>query len=666
MNHLVRWLWICALLLGWWPIQGAETNQSSSATTTAEFQAKDYAELSQMEVSADEARRLYWKGQYPEAARAFGELANRNHASTALYLNEAALASAAAGDFKTAVDDLKTSVGYLDTVTNSFGQKKAVSLYGREVEKIYYGDPYERAMGYLLLALFYLDRGDYDNALASCKSGILADSDAMENRYQSDFALLHLLEAKCYLLRGQPDAAGPVFKAGGEAFRVSHPNVRTVFSERLSYIEGLKLSKKERRQLKLPETDEALRTSIQESDTRLQKVSTSVQPEKGLGLLLNGDYNTLIVVPQGRAPTKWRTGAEANVVVFQSHKAEVQPASVEVDGQLLSVQPAEDSVADIEFQAVTRGGRYMDSILKGKATFKRNVVTTGNTISQVGSQVGGVEGLAVSLIGAVISGTGGAMTPEADTRCWKTLPAALEVYALNLPEGVHEIRIARYLYFEKASVLTRQISISGQRKLAVIYGPPSAMDRYSASVLAGGMRAQAPAPQGSVAGTGSLVLWVSPPLGLSQVERFPSPNQKAMSLAFSPDPNRIAGLVRNQLTTLGVQPVLLTHADAVKQRVEGAPVSNLALQVELSGLDFNTGIKSEDYAAYFTFSLVDVRTGEKMLCKRLRGSDQKSRKKEEDKCTHAFYHCFEEALKLFVGSVEFKSLVKQTPKTANL
>lgn len=631
----------------------AATNPHPDPDAAGGFKVLDYRELSRMELRAQDARHLYWKGQYPEAARVFEELASRRHGSTALYLNEASLANAAAGDFQTAGKELLSATSFLATTTNSIGEKRAVSKFGREVEKMYYGDPYERAMEYLLLALFHLDQGDWDNALAACKSGLLADSESMQNRYQSDFALLYLLEAKCHLLRNEPDEADLAFKAARDAYRVSHPRVREFVSERLSYMEALGLSKEERRAFKLPEDDAGLNASIINCDERLQVAAAAIQPEEGLRALLTGEYNTLVVIPEGCAPTKWRGGVEANVVYFRSHRAEAQPAFVFVDGRPPASAPGDVSLADIEFQAVTRGGRYMDSILAGKVMYKHGVLVLGQTFFQAGVQAGGWGGLAFALAGAAIEGVGAAVSPEADTRCWNTLPAELVVYGLKLSEGPHEIAINRFVYFEKASAFKRKFSISPERPLTVIYGPPTMMERYSSEVLSGAMLHQAASGQSNVTATACGPLLLPPALGLGRFEKFPSPDQKRLPRGFAPDPVRCARIVQKRLAGLGLQSAQLDHGEAIEQQIKATNHAAIALQVELTGLDMKVNGSAEDYFADFTFSLVRVADGEPVFRKLVRGDDHKQSKDKVD-CTGAFYRCFEGALTLFSGAPEFK------------
>src|SRR5882672_3923084 len=72
--------------------------------------------------------------------------------------------------------------------------KKARQLFTRESYKDFKGEPYERAMAYYYRGLLYMREGDYQNARASFKGGVLQDAFAEEEQHRADFALLIFLE----------------------------------------------------------------------------------------------------------------------------------------------------------------------------------------------------------------------------------------------------------------------------------------------------------------------------------------------------------------------------------------------------------------------------------------------------------------------------------------
>ena len=73
--------------------------------------------------------------------------------------------------------------------------EKAKSIWYGEDQKFFVGEPYERAMAYYYRGQLYLKNGDYENARASFKSGLLQDARAEDKEYQADFLSLILLEA---------------------------------------------------------------------------------------------------------------------------------------------------------------------------------------------------------------------------------------------------------------------------------------------------------------------------------------------------------------------------------------------------------------------------------------------------------------------------------------
>ena len=84
---------------------------------------------------------------------------------------------------------------------------KARGLFTAEDRKVFRGEPYERAMAYYYWGILYLKEGDYENARASFKSGILQDTLAEQEEYRQDFALLEYLEGWASQCNGDMDLA---------------------------------------------------------------------------------------------------------------------------------------------------------------------------------------------------------------------------------------------------------------------------------------------------------------------------------------------------------------------------------------------------------------------------------------------------------------------------
>ena len=82
----------------------------------------------------------------------------------------------------------------------------------RRGARISRGEPYERAMAYYYRGLLYLRKGDYENARASFKGGLLQDTMAEQEVYQADFALLIFLEGWSSMMLGDWDMAEESFQ----------------------------------------------------------------------------------------------------------------------------------------------------------------------------------------------------------------------------------------------------------------------------------------------------------------------------------------------------------------------------------------------------------------------------------------------------------------------
>ena len=80
---------------------------------------------------------------------------------------------------------------------NSEQAARARGLWQNEQSKIYKGEPYERSMAHYYRGLLDLMAGDYDNARASFRGGLLQDAFAEEGQHRADFALLVFLDAWC-------------------------------------------------------------------------------------------------------------------------------------------------------------------------------------------------------------------------------------------------------------------------------------------------------------------------------------------------------------------------------------------------------------------------------------------------------------------------------------
>jgi hypothetical protein len=148
--------------------------------------------------------------------------------------------------------------------------------------------------------------------------------------------------------------------------------------------------------------------------------------------------NTMVFFEFGQGPTKYATGEHGEQLRIRPGQSVVQGAWLKVDNKAIRIAPYDD----VNYQAMTRGGRVMDHILANKAVFKSTTDTFG-TAAILGGAVaassrGGQEiGLGLVAAGVLSKIVAAATTPEADTRTWQTLPGYISFAELQLPPGPH-------------------------------------------------------------------------------------------------------------------------------------------------------------------------------------------------------------------------------------
>ncbi|MEN6429201.1 MAG: tetratricopeptide repeat protein [Phycisphaerales bacterium] len=602
------------------------------------------AELNRMESQAGDARKTYWAGNYEQAQRQFAELTTSVHPSSILYLNECAMCSLTQGRYSEAEEYLRQVDSLLNTYYSEAREKRAVSAFGAEAEKIYRGDPYEQATAYMLLAMLLMDRGDYDNALAACKSGILADSDASENLFDSDITFLHVLEAKCYHLRGEQEAFRARREAAVKSARLTSAQVRDDFSKRQDLLALLKMSRAERKRLGDKRTDKQIQEEIETLNDDLDRRIEAIDAASQLGPLYSGEYNLLILVPHGRSARKIRTGAESEMIVFDAYQAQCQPPDLSLDGQPLQGSVSAAAV-DVDFQAVTRGGRRMDAILKGKAVSRTTTREVGQNLVDVGSNVGGAVGLGVVLVGGIMQATAGAMTAEADTRCWQTLPKSFDVYALKVSPGTYDLTGSHYVYFQKSGEFRRTLKLEDDRGLAVAFVPPAAYGSYS-------RRTDMKLTERDRQAAGSEVLVVPPPTDLDDVIRIDVLSSEEKPEAIAPDPRRLMRSIRETLTAANLANTLVTHDEVMESHQSLSQTHRRALQCSFAGLAKEGTRKSGVYRTKLLFSLVEMASGRVLLSRTVEGTSSNV----AAGASTAFYEGVKNATETLVQDPEFKRL----------
>jgi len=266
-------------------------------------------------------------------------------------------------------------------IMGSFPSPQPGAIIGAEGSKIYLGDPYECAMNSLYTAILLIEAGDEQNARAALKNGILNDSDSKEKQYQSDIAALFLLEAWLSLRAGKEDLA------------------RQDLERLLELAPGCPLA-----------------------DPALLK-----------------NANTVLVIDLGIGPQKIASGFHGELATFVSYPSPATELSLEVGGH--SLTPIEG--VDVSFQAMTRGGRQMDGLLRGKAVFKDVTEIAGTVVIDEALRKlsdGSAKNQDTELaIGGGLLLLSALTRAEADTRHWHLLPAQTYLWIGRVEPGLHSV-----------------------------------------------------------------------------------------------------------------------------------------------------------------------------------------------------------------------------------
>ncbi len=404
-----------------------------------DFVPKTEAQLEAMEKENQKAHDLFVAQNYPAAAAILQELTKERTVSLPQYELEQVSLLLMQGKKKEAHELMMRIQNDFETLFDTALEEKATSLWHGEQNKVFKGDPHERSTLYAFLAMSFMGRGEYEDALRCVRNGLLADADVAEAKYASDYALLQYLGAFCSAKLNQPEDAA--------AYRKEMWN---------------SLSQRE-----LP-------------------LAPEVPPAETCFAALDADSpNVLLVLWVGRPPSFERGGEYGEI----RHPI---PGHYPYDALTLAIaseggRVLPSKLGDISFQATTRGGRLMDTVLSDKATAKKVAEMSRNLflIAGTGLVVAGGSSMSspvvgVSLLGAgvgclVVGGTihvvGAIMNPNADIRHWRNLPCELVVIPLRLPAGRNDLFVTGYLKSDVTEHAAFAIDVDAERSLNIVHLP---------------------------------------------------------------------------------------------------------------------------------------------------------------------------------------------------
>lgn len=297
----------------------------------------------------------------------------------------------------------------------------ARSVFRKESNKDFKGEPYERAMAYYYRGLLYLRSGDYDNARASFKTAEYQDTVSEAEEFQSDFAVMNYLIGWTQHCQGAQGSAAEAFAA-----------------------------------------------------------ATKAQP----GLLPPAaTHDVLLIAELGRGPVKARGEAEAQKLVFNpADGAAENGARFELDSAtMVTAKPA----SSVYFQATTRGGRAIDGILDGKASFKDTTGAIGQIATQIGmtQMLGGESsGSAFAAAGMLFSILSSAAKIDADIRSWDSLPDTIVLGTAVRPASQLEPRVTYWSNDRQIGDAVAPVLAAGDPKCAVVWSRSRGSGNLSADV----------------------------------------------------------------------------------------------------------------------------------------------------------------------------------------
>jgi len=296
----------------------------------------------------------------------------------------------------------KMALGYRDSARADYlrawnmmnhgdGGGVAAANWFSERQKWWMGDPYERAYNSYYLGCLYYQQGKFEDAMASFRNAIFVDTgDLKQGEFAADWLPAFVMRMRCFLTRG----------------------------------------------------DEGSVKMLADEISRLEKDKANFDPEcPWLTVEAQKDANVIMMIELGEGPYFSAEGHHNSVRAINQSEYREAFAEVFVDGKKLGTTY---KIGDTFYQAITRGGRVMDDILKGKAIAKTTMIATGATAMAVGHRVGGKGGAVAMGVGAVVLLGGLLMNAEADTRGNVLLPGETHLMMAKLPPGKHNVDLHFY------------------------------------------------------------------------------------------------------------------------------------------------------------------------------------------------------------------------------
>ncbi|MBX3461463.1 MAG: hypothetical protein KF696_16070 [Planctomycetes bacterium] len=343
--------------------------------------------------SVYDARKAMSEGGYQKVMTDTQDINQFPERDRTLVLNYRAHAKMGLGYWQSARDDYLRAWNAMNL---SEGGGVAAAHWFSERQKFWMGDPYERMFNSWYLGMMYFMLGDRENSMACFRNALYVDTgDLKQGEYAADWLPTFIMRIRAYLARQD--------EAGAKAM-----------------LDELK---------RLPKEPANFDASCPWLNMDAQK-----------------DANTIMMLELGVGPFFTAEGHHGSTRVINQGEYRESFVEVLVNGETLG---RAYKIGDTFFQAITRGGRVMDDILKGKAIAKTASIAAGASAMHIGRMlVVHGKGKGTKTAGAIAMGVGAAVmvagllaNAEADTRGNVLLPGETHLMMAKLPPGEHKVEL---------------------------------------------------------------------------------------------------------------------------------------------------------------------------------------------------------------------------------
>lgn len=342
---------------------------------------------SRQQIEAEEAVRLYYRGDFDRAIEKLTPLAEETNEDFVLNNMRLGATALAAGELDTAERAYYAAYEALNSAGVNNTARTAATVFLNERFKVWLGEPYERALANFHLGIVYYLRGDYANARGAFENSLFklrryADEEDEKSNFdetESSFAIAHYMLGRCWLNLGRRDMAADSFKRARDL------------------------------------------------DATLREIASIEAAEQS---------NALLIVDAGRAPKKIESGAG---VTFASPTMYYTPPRPRVGLVAGSVGPIVEA-ADLGQMARQRRWQTTDTFRAIKKVTGTGLMYGGIIVADQGMHRGKDEAVAAG-VGMVLLGALLDASSRPDLRQWEMAPAAIYVVPLTLQPGTHDLDV---------------------------------------------------------------------------------------------------------------------------------------------------------------------------------------------------------------------------------